>query len=95
MSLSLTHTTVLLHETVDAVLSAAPTAPGGGCLGTFVDATFGRGGHARLLLSRLAPEGRLIAFDKDAEAVAEAAGFAVACRQDLGGRDRALLLTRP
>ncbi|MDI3382466.1 16S rRNA (cytosine(1402)-N(4))-methyltransferase RsmH [Xenophilus aerolatus] len=73
MSLSLTHTTVLLHETVDAVLAAAPTAPGGGCLGTFVDATFGRGGHARLLLSRLAPEGRLIAFDKDAEAVAEAA----------------------
>ena len=73
MSLPLTHTTVLLNETVDAVLGAAPTAPEGGCLGTFVDATFGRGGHARLLLSRLAPGGRLIAFDKDAEAVAEAA----------------------
>ena len=64
---------MLLNETVDAVLAAAPTAPEGGRLGTFVDATFGRGGHARLLLSRLAPEGRLIAFDKDAEAVAEAA----------------------
>ncbi|MBS0427977.1 MAG: 16S rRNA (cytosine(1402)-N(4))-methyltransferase RsmH [Proteobacteria bacterium] len=73
MSLPLTHTTVLLNETVDAVLAAAPTAPDGACLGTFVDATFGRGGHARLLLSRLAREGRLIAFDKDAEAVAEAA----------------------
>ncbi|MDQ7957057.1 MAG: 16S rRNA (cytosine(1402)-N(4))-methyltransferase RsmH [Rhodocyclaceae bacterium] len=73
MSHPLTHTTVLLNETVDAVLAAAPSAPGGGSLGTFVDATFGRGGHARLLLSRLAPEGRLIAFDKDAEAVAEAA----------------------
>jgi 16S rRNA (cytosine1402-N4)-methyltransferase len=73
LSLPLTHTTVLLNETVDAVLAAAPTAPEGGHLGTFVDATFGRGGHARLLLSRLAREGRLIAFDKDAEAVAEAA----------------------
>ena len=41
--------------------------------GTFVDATFGRGGHTRRLLERLAPAGRLIAFDKDAEAVAEAA----------------------
>ena len=37
---------------------------------TYVDATFGRGGHARLILSRLAPQGRLIAFDKDPEAVA-------------------------
>ena len=40
---------------------------------TYVDATFGRGGHSRLILSRLAPQGRLIAFDKDPEAVAEAA----------------------
>ena len=63
-----THTTVLLEEAVDALLAdaARPT-------GTFVDATFGRGGHARRILTRLAPEGRLIAFDKDAEAVAEAA----------------------
>ena len=39
----------------------------------YVDATFGRGGHARLILSRLSPQGRLIAFDKDPEAVAAAA----------------------
>jgi 16S rRNA (cytosine1402-N4)-methyltransferase len=38
-----------------------------------VDATFGRGGHSRLILSRLAPQGRLIAFDKDLDALAEAA----------------------
>ncbi len=59
-----THTTVLLHETVDAVL----TDPDG----CYVDGTFGRGGHSRLLLSRLGPKGRLIAFDKDPEAVAAA-----------------------
>ena len=40
---------------------------------THVDATFGRGGHSRLLLSRLGAQGRLIAFDKDPDALAEAA----------------------
>ena len=59
------HTTVLLNEAVQAVL----TDPDG----TYIDATFGRGGHSRLLLSQLSPQGRLIAFDKDLEAVAEAA----------------------
>jgi 16S rRNA (cytosine1402-N4)-methyltransferase len=63
-----THTTVLLEEAVDALLADAARP-----YGTFVDATFGRGGHARRNLARQAPEGRLIAFDKDAEAVAEAA----------------------
>jgi 16S rRNA (cytosine1402-N4)-methyltransferase len=58
------HTTVLLNEAVDALV----TKPDG----TYVDATFGRGGHARLVLSRLEPNGRLIAFDKDPEAVAVA-----------------------
>jgi MraZ protein len=38
---------------------------------TFVDATFGRGGHSRLILSRLGPAGRLMAFDKDPAAIAE------------------------
>jgi len=56
-----THTTVLLQETIDAVL----TDPNG----TYIDATYGRGGHSRLLLSRLGAAGRLIAFDRDAEAV--------------------------
>ena len=63
-----THQTVLLQEAVDALLP--DTAPADG---TYVDATFGRGGHARAILQRLGPGGRLIAFDKDAEAVAEAA----------------------
>ena len=58
------HTTVLLNEAIDALLTR-PDA-------TYVDATFGRGGHSRLLLSRLAPQGRLVAFDKDPEAIAEA-----------------------
>ena len=40
--------------------------------GVYVDGTFGRGGHARQLLARLGPAGRLIAFDKDPEAVAAA-----------------------
>ncbi|NKE66253.1 16S rRNA (cytosine(1402)-N(4))-methyltransferase RsmH [Ramlibacter sp. RBP-2] len=64
------HTTVLLHEAVDALLAQDPDAPQRA--GTFVDATFGRGGHSRLILSRLGPDGRLIAFDKDPEAIAEA-----------------------
>ena len=38
-----------------------------------MDATFGRGGHSRLLLSRLRPHDRLIAFDKDPDAIQEAA----------------------
>jgi 16S rRNA (cytosine1402-N4)-methyltransferase len=65
------HTTVLLHEAVDALLAQDPDATA--CAGTYVDATFGRGGHSRLILSRLGPEARLIAFDKDPEAVADAA----------------------
>jgi len=63
-----THTTVLLKEAVEALLPDASRAAG-----TYVDATFGRGGHSRAILERLAPAGRLIAYDKDAEAVAEAA----------------------
>jgi 16S rRNA (cytosine1402-N4)-methyltransferase len=58
------HTTVLLNEAVEALLTK-PDA-------TYLDATFGRGGHSRLILSRLGPAGRLIAFDKDPEAVAVA-----------------------
>ena len=40
--------------------------------GIYVDGTFGRGGHARALLARLSPQGRLVAFDKDPQAVAAA-----------------------
>ena len=41
--------------------------------GIYVDGTFGRGGHCRLILAQLAPQGRLIAFDKDPQAIAAAA----------------------
>ncbi len=40
--------------------------------GTYVDATFGRGGHSRRILSLLSPEGRLIAFDRDPQAIESA-----------------------
>jgi len=61
----LVHRTVLLSEAVDA-LAVKPS-------GTYVDCTFGRGGHSRLILERLGAAGRLIALDRDAEAVAAAA----------------------
>lgn len=57
----LAHTTVLLQPTVDGCV----TAPGG----TYIDGTFGRGGHSRLLLSKLSADGRLIGFDKDTRAI--------------------------
>ena len=40
--------------------------------GHYVDATFGRGGHSRLILSRLSAQGSLTAFDRDLDAIAEA-----------------------
>jgi len=66
---ALMHTTVLLDEAVDALLGGAGPTPSG----VFVDATFGRGGHSRRILERLGPDGRLVAFDKDPEAIHEAA----------------------
>jgi 16S rRNA (cytosine1402-N4)-methyltransferase len=54
-----------LNEAVDA-LQINPD-------GHYIDATFGRGGHARLILSKLSSQGRLTAFDKDLDAIAEAA----------------------
>ena len=59
------HTTVLLNEAVEA-LCIQPDK-------TYVDATFGRGGHSRLILSKLSAQGRLIAFDKDPDAIVQAA----------------------
>lgn len=56
------HQSVLLEETV----SALATDPAG----VYVDGTFGRGGHSRLLLGRLGPQARLIGIDKDPQAVA-------------------------
>ena len=59
-----THRTVLLNEAITA-LQINPD-------GHYIDATFGRGGHSRLLLSQLSASGRLTAFDKDLDAIAEA-----------------------
>ena len=60
------HTTVLLDEAVAALLP--PTEPHQSS-GIYVDGTFGRGGHSRAILQRLAPAGRLLALDRDPEAV--------------------------
>ena len=62
-----THRTVLLNEAV-AALRILPD-------GHYIDATFGRGGHSRLILSMLSARGSLTAFDKDLEAIAEAASI--------------------
>jgi len=62
VSLVLQHATVLLHEAIDALQIKAE--------GIYVDGTFGRGGHSRLILERLGSRGKLIAFDKDPAAVA-------------------------
>ncbi|MED5617909.1 16S rRNA (cytosine(1402)-N(4))-methyltransferase RsmH [Ideonella sp. BN130291] len=61
---SFDHRTVLLDEAVNALVWDAD--------GTYIDGTFGRGGHARAILGRLTPRGRLIAFDKDPDAIAAA-----------------------
>ena len=70
------HATVLLNEAVDALFTDGANNFADAADGTYVDATFGRGGHSRLILSRLSPQGRLIAFDKDPQAVAESAAIA-------------------
>ena len=59
------HKTVLLTEAVEALRIKAD--------GTYVDATFGRGGHSRAILARLGSSGKLIAIDRDPEALASAA----------------------
>ncbi len=64
MNPSGTHTTVLLREAVEALVTAPE--------GVYVDGTYGRGGHARALLQRLGPNARLLAVDRDPEAVAAA-----------------------
>ncbi len=61
---SFAHATVLLHEAVDALVTDVH--------GIYVDGTFGRGGHSRALLERLSEKGRVIALDRDLDAVAAA-----------------------
>ena len=70
------HTTVLLDEAVDALFTNPDASDDSSATNqTYVDATFGRGGHSRLILSRLQAQGRLIAFDKDPEALLEASSI--------------------
>ena len=66
------HTTVLLAEAVDALLTTTDASDNPPQDGHYVDATFGRGGHTRLLLSRLSDAGSVLAFDRDPQAVAQA-----------------------
>jgi len=72
MNQPLLHTTVLLDEAVDALLGRDPARADG----AWIDATFGRGGHSRLILQHMGAQARLLAFDKDPEAIAEAARIA-------------------
>ncbi|MBJ7222863.1 MULTISPECIES: 16S rRNA (cytosine(1402)-N(4))-methyltransferase RsmH [unclassified Brenneria] len=55
------HTSVLLDEAVNGLNIRNN--------GTYIDGTFGRGGHSRLILSQLGPEGRLLAIDRDPQAI--------------------------
>ncbi|KKC99994.1 MULTISPECIES: 16S rRNA (cytosine(1402)-N(4))-methyltransferase RsmH [Photobacterium] len=65
MSEQFAHVSVLLHESVDG-LAIKPD-------GIYIDGTFGRGGHSRLILSHLGEHGRLYGIDRDPQAIAEAA----------------------
>eukprot|EP00798_Chlamydomonas_sp_ICE-L_P026404 gene26404-17501_t len=60
-----THTPAMVHEMLRSLVLPDPN-------GTYVDGTFGRGGHSRAILGRLSPQGRLHAFDIDPEAIKEA-----------------------
>ena len=71
--MGLSHQTVLLQEAVDALIIDQG--------GIYIDATFGRGGHTRAILERLNSNGKLIALDKDPEAIAVA-------RQEFSGDSR-------
>ncbi len=65
MSAGSTHVTVLLDEAVDSLAIKAD--------GIYMDATFGRGGHSRRILSKLNEKGRLVAVDRDLYASAAGA----------------------
>lgn len=61
------HASVLLDGAVEALVHDP--------LGSYLDGTFGRGGHSRAILARLAPQGRLLAMDRDPQAITEAAAI--------------------
>ena len=83
------HTTVLLDEAVNG-LNIRPD-------GIYIDGTFGRGGHSRLILSQLGEEGRLLAIDRDPQAIAVAKTiddprFSIIHERDLIGKIDGILL---
>jgi len=64
------HRTVLLNEAIEALALEDDRRQG-----IYVDGTFGRGGHSRLILQKLGERGRLLAFDKDTYAIANASSI--------------------
>ena len=64
MDTSQTHISVLLQEAVAALVHDHD--------GCYVDGTFGRGGHSQAILAQLGPQGLLLAYDKDPQAIAHA-----------------------
>ena len=62
--MNFSHQSVLLEQAVDALVTDKD--------GFYIDGTFGRGGHSRLILERLSDKGRLLVIDKDQEAIEEA-----------------------
>ena len=58
------HTTVMLAEAIQSLVTRTD--------GVYLDATFGRGGHSRELLRQLSPAARVLAIDRDPQAVASA-----------------------
>ncbi len=68
MTTQFSHVSVLLQEAVDG-LEITPD-------GTYIDCTFGRGGHSGLILNTLGDNGRLIAIDRDPSAIESALRFA-------------------
>ena len=68
MTASFSHTSVLLQECLDGLAIKTD--------GIYIDATFGRGGHSGEILKQLGSNGRLIAFDRDPQAIEAAARFA-------------------
>ncbi len=78
------HVPVLLNQSLEFLALRAG--------GTYVDCTLGLGGHSSELLRRIGPEGRLIAFDRDSEALSLATVKLEAIRAELGTQAPALTL---
>jgi 16S rRNA (cytosine1402-N4)-methyltransferase len=78
------HVPVLLNQSLEFLALRAG--------GTYVDCTLGLGGHSSELLRRIGPEGRLIAFDRDSEALSLATAKLEAIRAELGAEAPALTL---